>query len=47
MKNEEKKVNAAEEAKEEVQTEENGVQLAEEELIKVSGGVILPIVVDN
>ena len=35
MKDEEKKVNAAEEVK----TEEEGVELTEEELAKVSGGV--------
>ena len=36
---EEKKVNAAEEeAKKEVQTKEEGVELTEEELAKVSGG---------
>ena len=34
----EKKVNKVEEAKKEVQTEEEGVQLTDEELAKVSGG---------
>ena len=38
MKDNEKKVNKAEEAKKEVQTEENGVQLTDEELAQVSGG---------
>ena len=35
----EKKVKATEEVKEEVQTEENGVQLTDEELSKVSAGL--------
>ena len=34
----EKKVNKVEEAKKEVQTEEEGVQLTDEELAKVTGG---------
>ena len=34
----EKKVKATEEVKEEVQPEENGVQLTDEELAQVSGG---------
>ena len=38
MKDKEQKVKATEEVKEEVQTEEEGVQLTEEELSKVSGG---------
>ncbi len=38
MKNNEKKVKSTEEAKKEVQTEENGVQLTDEELAQVSGG---------
>ena len=39
MKDKEKKVKATEEkAKKEVQTEEEGVQLTDEELSKVSGG---------
>ena len=41
---EEKKVKATEEeAKKEVQTEEEGVQLTDEELSKVSGGERIPI----
>ena len=39
MKDNEKKVKATEEVKKEVQTEEEGVQLTEEELAKVSGGI--------
>ena len=39
----EKKVNKVEEAKKEVQTEEEGVQLTDEELSKVSGGERIPI----
>ena len=35
---EEKKVNKAEEVKEEVKTEENGVQLTDEELSSVAAG---------
>ena len=43
MKNEEKKVKATEEeAKKEVQTEEKGVQLTDEELSKVSAGLFSP-----
>ena len=42
MKNEEKKVKATEEVKEEVQTEEEGVQLTDEELAQVSGGLEKP-----
>ena len=38
MKDNEKKVKATEEVKEEVQTEEKGVELTDEELAKVSGG---------
>ena len=39
MKNKEKKVNKTkEETKKEVQTEEEGVQLTDEELAKVTGG---------
>ena len=38
MKDTEKKVKAVEEAKKEVQTEEEGVQLTDEELRKVVGG---------
>ena len=34
----EKKVNKVEEAKKEVQTEENGVELTDEELSSVAGG---------
>ena len=40
MKDNEKKVKATEEAKKEVQTEEEGVQLTDEELSKVSGGIV-------
>ena len=36
--NEKKVIKAEEEAKKEVQTEEEGVQLTDEELAKVSGG---------
>ena len=39
----EKKVKATEEVKKEVQTEEEGVQLTDEELSKVSGGERFPI----
>ena len=35
----EKKVNKVEEAKKEVQTEEEGVQLTDEELVQVVGGL--------
>ena len=38
MKNKEKKVNKAEEAKKEVQTEEEGTQLTDDDLEQVSGG---------
>ena len=38
MKKEEKKVKAAEEVKEEVKTEENGVELTDEELYSVAAG---------
>ena len=38
MKNKEKKVKLTEEVKEEVQTEEEGTKLTDEELSKVSGG---------
>ena len=39
MENEEKKVKATEEVKEEVQTEEEGVQLTDEELAQVTAGL--------
>ena len=39
MKDNEKKVKAAEEVKKEVQTEEEGVQLTEEQLSQVSAGL--------
>ena len=43
MKNKEKKVKATEEeAKKEVQTEEEGVQLTDEELAQVNAAGILP-----
>ena len=42
MKDNEKKVKAAEEVKEEVQTEEEGVQLTNEELSSVAAGIELP-----
>ena len=42
MKNNEKKVKATEEVKEEVQPEENGVQLTEEELAQVNAGLRAP-----
>ena len=38
MKNKEKKIKATEEAKKEVQTEEEGVELTDEQLSKVSAG---------
>ncbi len=38
MKNKEKKVKLTEEVKEEVQTEEEGVELTDEELSSVAGG---------
>ena len=41
MKDEEKKVNKAEDVKEEVQTEENGVELTDEQLSKVTGGELV------
>ena len=37
MKNKEKKIKATEKAKKEVKTEENGVQLTDEELSQVTG----------
>ena len=42
MKDNEKKVKATEEVKEEVQTEEEGVQLTDEELSSVAAGVEPP-----
>ena len=46
MKDNEKKVKATEEVKEEVQTEEKGVQLTDEELAQVSGGgKVWPVIV--
>ena len=41
MKDKEKKVKATEEAKKEVQTDENGVQLTDEELAQVTGGGLI------
>ena len=38
MKNNEKKAKSTEEAKKEVHPEENGVELTDEQLAKVSGG---------
>ena len=38
MKNEEKKVKLTEEVKKEVQTEEEGVELTDEQLTQVTGG---------
>ena len=46
MKDNEKKIKAPEEAKKEVQPEEEGVQLTDEELSSVVGG-ILPTGEDN
>ena len=43
MKDNEKKVKATEEAKKEVQTEEKGAKLTEEELAQVVGGATLPL----
>ena len=40
MKDNEKKVKATEEVKEEVQTEENGVELTDEELSSVAAGLV-------
>ena len=40
----EKKVNKVEEAKKEVQTEENGVQLTDEELSSVSAGGYIQLI---
>ena len=42
MKDNEKKVKATEEVKEEVQTEEEGVQLTDEELSSVAAGIEPP-----
>ena len=42
MKDNEKKVKTVEEAKKEVQTEEEGVQLTDEELSSVAAGIELP-----
>ena len=39
MKNNEKKVKATEEVKEEIKPEENGVELTEEELSQVNAGL--------
>ena len=45
MKDNKKKVKATEEAKKEVQTEEEGVQLTDEEMSKVSsGGKWVPVI---
>ena len=42
MKDNEKKVNTTEEIKEKVQTEENGVELTDEQMAQVSGGLPPP-----
>ena len=39
---EEKKVNKAEEVKEEIKAEENGVELTDEQMAQVSGGRTFP-----
>ena len=43
----EKKINKAEEVKEEVKAEENGVELTDEELSSVTGGNQPTVIIDN